>query len=121
LPDSILLGIYVALTISQALLMFIAAYLAYRITRIIGTFWAWSLLVVAFGFFALANIESLASVLSTPAAQLTTRLGQFTITSLWPGTLIHQVGYTALMVATYGLNKIFKEKSRKDLRQEFLV
>ena len=109
MADPILVGIYVAASISQVVFMLLAVYDAFSITRMVGTFWAWTLMIAAFVFFAAHDFTSLASVLTTPAAQLATKTNQFTISSYWPGTILNELAYGTLAASTYGLRKTFRK------------
>jgi hypothetical protein len=87
---SVLVDLYVFFSVSQVVLMLFAVFFAYHIIRTIGTFWAWTLMVIAFGLLAVRDFTSVASVLSTPVAEIITKTEQFTITSHWPGTIINE-------------------------------
>jgi hypothetical protein len=92
---------------------------AYRISRSVGTFWAWSLLIVAFSLFALRNFTTFAFAVSIPPQQLDAGLSQFSLTSYWPGALINETAYLTLMVSMFGLDKIFR--MRKTTRRRPLM
>jgi hypothetical protein len=106
-----LVDLYVVASVSQVVLMLFAVYYAIRIMHRIGTLWAWTLMVVAFAFLAVRDFASVASLLSTPLAQLAAKTDTFIITSYWPGTIINEVSYATLAVATYGLSGVFKAKT----------
>jgi hypothetical protein len=113
MADPILVGIYVAASVSQVVFMLLAVYYAFAITRTVGVFWAWTLMITAFVFFAARDVTSLASVLTTPAAELTSKTDQFTITSYWPGAILNELAYGTLAASTYGLRKIFRKTPSK--------
>jgi hypothetical protein len=113
MPNLELLDIYFFASISQVVLMFIAVYYAIHIMHKVGTFWAWTLMVVAFGVLALHDFTSVASVISTPEVQLIAKTEAFTITSYLPGAILNEIAYATLAVATYGLATIFREKAVK--------
>lgn len=114
MADAALVGLYLVLSVSQALAMTLSVYFAYQITRLTGTFWAWSLLIVAFGLFALRDFTSVVSIFEQPVDQLSALTDQFTLTSVWPGTIVNEAAYLSLMVATFGLNRIFTRKRLKE-------
>lgn len=111
MPNLDLLDIYFFASISQVVLMVVAVYYAIHIMHKVGTFWAWTLMVVAFGVLALHDFTSAASVLSTPEAMLITKTETFTITSYWPGAILNEIAYATLAVASYGLATIFRGKA----------
>ena len=113
MADSTLVGLFIVLSISQVFMMLFAVYFAYQIMRKVGTFWAWTVMVIAFSLFALRDFTGVASVLSTPLDQLSAKTDVFTWSSVWPGTIINEAAYAALMIATYGLEMIFRGRTAK--------
>jgi phosphoglycerol transferase MdoB-like AlkP superfamily enzyme len=113
LADSLLISIYIFASVSQVVLMLLAVSDALAIMRMVGRFWAWMLMITAFVFFALRDFTSLASVLTTPVAQLTAKTDVFTISSVWPGTILNELAYGTLAASTYGLVRVFRRESSK--------
>lgn len=90
-----------------------AVYFAYRITRIIGTFRAWTLVISAFVLLTLRNVSSLLLTLSLPPEQLASILEAIGPTGLWPSQLINIGASVLLLVGMYGLVKTFERQSNK--------
>jgi cell shape-determining protein MreD len=118
--DSILVDLIIILSVSQVLLMTLCVYFAIRITRIVGTFQAWTLMIIAFALLAARDFTSLGSLLAMSSTQLSARLDQFTLASTWPGQIISELSYLVLAVGIYGLLKIFggQEKQRPKQRRQ---
>jgi hypothetical protein len=107
LADYTVVYVLVGLSIVQAGLTILAAYYAYRITRVIGVFWAWGFIVAAFAVDAIRNIISVATTATYPPDQLNALLSQFSPVQIWLPQAISLLTAALLAAGMYGLLKIF--------------
>ena len=66
----LLTGLFYGIAAFQLLMITLAIYYAYRIAKIIGSFWAWSLLIVSFVLTLGRNLLSLALLIPLPEDKL---------------------------------------------------
>jgi hypothetical protein len=107
LADYTIIYVLVGLSAVQAALTITAAYFAYRITKAVGVFWAWGLIVAAFAVTAIQNVMSVVTVFNYPPDQLNALLGQFSAIQIWSGQAISILTAALLAAGMYGLLKIF--------------
>ncbi len=106
--------IFVELSLSAA-----AVYYAYRLTRLTGTFGAWTLIIVGLVLMTLQNVNSLSTLLTLPEAQLVALIQQLGIASL-AISAIFSIGIPAIFFLA--MRKLYKSfegqlKSRKGQTQ----
>jgi membrane associated rhomboid family serine protease len=107
LADYTIIYVLVGLSGVQAALTMAAAFFAYKITKAVGVFWAWGLIVAAFAVNAIQNVMSVISVFNYPPDQLNALLAQFSAVQIWSGQAISIVTATLLAGGMFGLLKIF--------------
>ena len=83
MADYTVIYVLVGLSGVQAALTMAAAYFAYRITKAVGVFWAWGLIVAAFAVNAIQNVMGVISVFNYPPDQLNALLAQFSAVQIW--------------------------------------
>ena len=118
MADYTIIYVLVGLSVVQAWLTLTAAYFAYQITKTVGVFWAWALIVAAFAVIAIQNIISVVTIAFYPPDQITALLAQFNALQIWSGQLISLLAASLLMTGMYGLRKIFlRPKTAKPVPQ----
>jgi hypothetical protein len=96
----------------QVAATFATVYFAYRITRLIGNFLAWTLIIVAFLLLTLRNVASLVVLLILPPEDLNRLIDQLGPAGVWPSQLASIGASILLMVGFYQLRKLFERKSK---------
>ena len=107
MADYTIIYVLVGLSAVQVWLTLTAAYFAYQITKVVGVFWAWSLIVAAFSVYAIQNIISVLTIAFYPPDQLAALFAQFNALQIWSGQLISLLIASLFMTGMYGLRKIF--------------
>jgi len=107
MADYTIIYVLVGLSLVQVWLTLTAAYFAYQITKVVGVFWAWALIVAAFAVYATQNIISVVTIATYPPDQLTALFAQFSPVQIWSGQLISLLTAALFMMGMYGLRKIF--------------
>lgn len=92
--------------------MLATIYFAYRITRIIGTFFAWTLLIISFLLLTLRNISSLALIFVLPPEDVSRLIEQIGPTGIWPSQVASLVASILLPVSIYKVKKIFEQQKK---------
>jgi hypothetical protein len=107
LADYTIIYVLAGLSVVQVWLTLTSAYFAYQITKVVGVFWAWALIVAAFSVNAIQNIISVVTIAFYPPDQLAALFAQFSAVQIWSGQLISLLTASLLMTGMYGLRKIF--------------
>src|SRR5438105_7074686 len=101
----------------QLLLIILAIYYAYRVAKIIGSFWAWSLLIISFVLTLGRNLLSLALLIPLPEDKLRALVNSLGPAAIWPGQILSIVTSVLLTMAMYGLHKIFQKRASHTVEQ----
>jgi hypothetical protein len=107
LADYTVIYVLIGLSIVQAWLTVTAAYFAYQITKAVGVFWAWGLIVAAFAVNAAQSLIGVVSIAFYPPDQIAALLASFNPLQIWSGQLISLATASLLMTGMYGLRRIF--------------
>jgi len=94
----------------QAALTIVAAFYAYRVTKVVGLFWAWGAIVAAFVINAGSGLMSLSTLFLVPADQLSALISQFNSVQIWLGQAVSLTSAFLLAAGMYGLLRIFGAK-----------
>lgn len=95
---------------AQVFLAGITVYFAVKITRAVGSFWAWTLIVVAFVLNTLRNVSSLALTVSLPPEQLAQLIEQLSWVAVWPSQVLNIAAAVLLAAGMFGLMRIFEKR-----------
>jgi hypothetical protein len=108
MADPILVGIYVAAPISQVVFMLLAVYDALAITRMVGTFWAWTPMITAFVLCGPRLHQSgVGPNLTGGGTGFEDRSVHHDV--LLAGYDLDELPHGTLAASTYGLRKIFRK------------
>ena len=103
-------GLFYGIAAFQLLMITLAIYYAYRIAKIIGSFWAWSLLIVSFVLTLGRNLLSLALLIPLPEDKLRALLNSLGPAAIWPSQILSILTSLLLTGAMYGLHQLFQKK-----------
>ena len=106
MADYTIIYVLVGLSAIQAWLTLTAAYFAYQISKAVGVFWAWLLILAAFSISAIQSIISVVTIGFYPPDQITALLAQFDALQIWSGQLISLLSASLLVAGMFGLRKI---------------
>ncbi len=108
--DSSIITFLAITATAQVLLAAVAVYFAVKITRAVGSFWAWSLIVVSFILNTLRNVSSLALTITLPPDQLAKLIEQLSWVAVWPSQVLNLVAAILLAAGMYGLMRVFERR-----------
>src|SRR5437773_2111667 len=103
-------GLFYGIAAFQLLMITLAIYYAYRIAKIIGSFWAWSLLIVSFVLTLGRNLLSLALLIPLPEDKLRALLNSLGPAAIWRSQILSILTSLLLTGAMYGLHQLFNKK-----------
>ncbi|OLD04931.1 hypothetical protein AUG19_02650 [archaeon 13_1_20CM_2_54_9] len=96
----------------QLILTAAVAYYAFKVTKLTGSFRAWTLIIFAFALLTVRNVISLALTLSLPADQLGTLIESVGVTTTMASQLVNILANVALFLGMFGLVKRFQSQSK---------
>lgn len=96
----------------QVILTAAVAYYALRVTRLTGSFRAWTLIISAFALLTVRNVISLALTLTLPADQLGALIDSIGSTATIASQLVNVTATVALFLGMFGLVKRFESQSK---------
>jgi hypothetical protein len=108
------LSILDLLSLVQGVLTIVAAYYAYRITRIVGVFWAWAFIVAASALSAFRAISSVGPVSFVPTKLVGPTLNEFSTGAIVFSEIINLSAAVLFAAGMYGLYRIFRGKKRDE-------
>ena len=104
-------GVFYGIAALQLLLVMLATYYAYRIGRLIGSFRAWSLLILSFVLTLGQNLLGLSTLIQMPEDKIVALFNQSSSTVIWTGQILSMLPSILLTISMYGLHQIFKKKA----------
>jgi hypothetical protein len=105
------------IAVFQIFLIVVAIYYAYRVTRLIGSFWAWSLLILTFVLTLGRNLLSLTLLLGLSEDQIVAQFNSLGTAAVWPGQILTIVTSVLLTISMYGIHQIFSRRATKSVKQ----
>src|SRR5947199_9800512 len=114
--DPIVVPTLYFIAIFQLILQAAVFYYAYRVTKMTGSFRAWTLIILAFDLLTVRNVVSLILTLSLPADQVSSLIESVGLTTTIVSSATNVAASIALFLAIFGLVRIFKihPKTRED-------
>jgi hypothetical protein len=85
---------------------------AYRVTKLTGSFRAWTLIIAAFTLLTIRNVVSLFLTLSLPADQLSSLIESIGVVTLIASSAVNIAAGVALFLGMFGLVKRFENQSK---------
>src|SRR5438876_4707044 len=106
--DPIVIPTLYFITIFQLILQAAVFYYAYRVTKMTGSFRAWTLIILAFALLTVRNVVSLILTLSLPADQVSSLIESVGVTTTILSSAINVAASIALFLGIFGLVKRFQ-------------
>ncbi len=100
-------------TVIQLILSLGAVYYAYRITGLLGSFLAWTMIIVAFLLLTLERVSSLALTFLLPPESLAPLLTAISPSTLLFTDIVNVGASLLLLLGVRGLYKTFQRQSKK--------
>jgi hypothetical protein len=112
LLDPVVLPTLYFVTVLQLILQAGVVFYAYRVTKLTGSFRAWTLVIAAFTLLTIRNVVSLVLSLSLPADQLTSLIESIGAVTIILSSAINIAAGVALFLGMFGLAKRFESQSK---------
>jgi hypothetical protein len=100
------------ITVFQLILQAGVTFYAYRVTKLTGSFRAWTLIITAFTIFTIRNVISLVLSLSLPPDQVASLIESIGVVTIIASSAVNVVAGAALFLGMFGLVKRFEHQSK---------
>jgi hypothetical protein len=110
--DPVVLPTLYFISVFQLILQAGVVFYAYRVTKLTGSFRAWTLIIAAFTLLTLKNVVSLFLTLSLPADQLTSLIKSIGVVTLIASSAVNVAAGVALFLGMFGLVKRFENQPK---------
>jgi hypothetical protein len=110
--DPVVLPTLYFISVFQLILQAGVVFYAYRVTKMTGSFRAWTLIIAAFTILTIRNVVSLVLSLSLPADQLSALIDSVGVVTLVLTSAVNIAAGVALFVGMFGLAKRFENQSK---------
>ena len=110
--DPIVVPTLYFITVFQLILQAAVFYYAYRVTKLTGSFKAWTLIIAAFALLTVRNAVSLVLTLQLPAEQIATLIDSVGVTTTILSSAINLAASIALFLGMFGLVKRFESQPK---------
>jgi hypothetical protein len=110
--DTVVLSTLYFISVFQLILQAGVVFYAYRVTKMTGSFRAWTLIIAAFTILTIRNVVSLILSLSLPAEQLSALIDSVGVLTLVLTSAVNIAAGVALFLGMFGLAKRFENQSK---------
>jgi hypothetical protein len=110
--DVVVLSTLYFISVFQLILQAGVVFYAFRVTKLTGSFRAWTLIIAAFTLLTIRNVVSLVLSLSLPADQLTALINSVGAVTLILSSAVNIAAGVALFLGMFGLVKRFENQSK---------
>src|SRR5438093_13506304 len=105
--DPIIVQTLYFIAIFQLILQAAVFYYAYRVTKMTGSFRAWTLIILAFALLTVRNVVSLMLTVSLPADQVSSLIESVGVTATILSSAINVAASIAMVLGMVGLVQSF--------------
>jgi len=110
--DPVVIPTLYFISVFQLILQAGVVFYAYRVTKLTGSFRAWTLIIAAFTLLTIRNVVSLFLTLSLPADQLASLIESIGVVTTIASSAVNIVAGVALFLGMFGLAKRFENQSK---------
>jgi hypothetical protein len=110
--DPVVIPTLYFISVFQLVLEAGVVFYAYRVTRLTGSFRAWTLIIAAFTLLTIRNVVSLFLTLSLPADQLSSLIESIGVITTIASSAVNVAAGVALFLGMFGLAKRFEKQSK---------
>ena len=110
--DPIVIPTLYFISVFQLVLQAGVVFYAYRVTKLTGSFRAWTLIIGAFTLLTIRNVVSLFLTLSLPADQLASLIESIGVVTTIASSAVNIAAGVALFLGMFGLAKRFENQSK---------
>ena len=112
MADIVVISTLYFISVFQLILQAGVLFYAYRVTRLTGSFRAWTLIIAAFTLLTVQNVVGLFYTISLPADQLTALINSIGMVTLIVSSAVNMTAGVALFLGMFGLAKRFEKQSK---------
>ncbi len=112
--DPVVIPTLYFIAVFQLILQALVFYYAYRVTKVTGSFRAWTLIVAAFAILTVRNLVSLILTLTLPADQVTSLIESIGVTTTILSSVVNVAASMVLFLGMFGLVKRFESQQPKN-------
>jgi hypothetical protein len=112
MADIVVISTLYFISVFQLILQAGVLYYAYRVTRLTGSFRAWTLIIAAFTLLTVQNVVGLFYTILLPADQLTALINSIGMVTLIVSSAVNMAAGVALFLGMFGLAKRFEKQSK---------
>ena len=110
--DPIVIPTLYFVSVVQLVLQALVFLYAYKVTKITGSFRAWTLIIAAFAILTVRSVVSLFMTLSLPANQVSTLIESVGVTTTILSSIVNLAAGVALFLGFFGLAKRFQNQAK---------
>src|SRR5256885_13096333 len=110
--DTVVISTLYFISVFQLILQAGVVFYAYRVTKLTGSFRAWTLIIAAFTLLTVRNVVSLLLSLSLPADQLGALIDSVGVVTLILSSAVNIAAGVAPFLRMFGLAKRFENQSK---------
>lgn len=110
--DPVVIPTLYFISVLELILQALVFFYAYRITKITGSFRAWTLIIVGFAVLTIRNVVSLLLTLTLPADQVSTLIESVGVTTTILSSAVNLIAGIALFLGFFGLVKRFQNQPK---------
>jgi len=110
--DPVVIPTLYFISVFQLILQAGVVFYAYRVTKLTGSFRAWTLIIGAFTLLTIRNVVSLFLTLSLPTDQLTALINSIGLVTTILSSAVNIAAGVALFLGMFGLAKRFENQSK---------
>ena len=110
--DPIVVPTLYFIAVFQLVLQALVFYYAYRVTKVTGSFRAWTLIVAAFAILTIRNVVSLLLTLTLPIDQVSTLIESIGVTTTLLSSAVNVAASVVLFLGMFGLAKRFENQPK---------
>ena len=112
--DPVVIPTLYFIAVFELILQALVFYYAYRVTKVTGSFRAWTLIVAAFAILTVRNVVSLILTLTLPADQVTSLIETVGVTTTILSSAVNVAASVVLFLGMFGLVKRFESQQPKN-------
>jgi hypothetical protein len=110
--DTVIISTLYFISVVQLILQVGVVFYAYRVTKMTGSFRAWTLIIAAFTILTIRNVISLVLSLSLPADELAALINSIGMVTLIASSVVNIAAGLALFLGMFGLARRFENQAK---------
>src|SRR6266446_9368299 len=110
--DTVVISTLYFISVFQLILQAGVVFYAYRVTKLTGSFRAWTLIITAFALLTVRNVVGLLFELTLPTDQVSSLIESVGVTTTILSSAVNLVAGVALFLGMFGLVKRFQSQPK---------